>query len=53
MNRRIGRRTGMFLGVLLGVSAIVLTVFSFTISMNSSRALSNPAAEAHPVPHCR
>ncbi|ODA69787.1 hypothetical protein APS67_006004 [Streptomyces sp. AVP053U2] len=53
IGRRIGRRTGIFLGVLLGVSAIVLTVFSFKISMDASHALSNPATEAQPVPHCR
>ncbi|WEH38016.1 hypothetical protein PZB75_31970 (plasmid) [Streptomyces sp. AM 4-1-1] len=53
MNRRINRRAGIFLGALLGVSAIVLTVFSFKISMDASRALSNPAAEAHAVPRCR
>ncbi|MFD8416541.1 hypothetical protein ACFV2Q_33170 [Streptomyces sp. NPDC059650] len=53
MSRRIGRRTGMFLGVLLGASAIVLTLFSFKISMDASRALSNPAAEDHAAPHCR
>ncbi|MEU8591477.1 hypothetical protein AB0C59_31455 [Streptomyces sp. NPDC048664] len=53
IGRRIGRRTGIFLGVLLGVSAIVLTVFSFKISMDASRALSNPAAEAQTMPHCR
>ncbi|WP_435059840.1 hypothetical protein [Streptomyces sp. bgisy060] len=48
MNRRIGRRTGILLGVLLGAFAIVLTVFSFKISMDASHALSNPAAA-----HCR
>lgn len=53
MNRRIDRRAGIFLGVLLGVSAIVLTLVSFKISIDASRALSNPAAEAHTTPHCR
>ncbi|MDX3213943.1 MULTISPECIES: hypothetical protein [Streptomyces] len=53
MNHRTGRRTGIFLGVLLGVSAIVLTVFSFKISMDASHALSNPAAEAQTVSQCR
>lgn len=53
MNRRIGRRTGSFLSVLLGVSAIVLTFSCFKIAVDASRALSNPAAVAHAVPHCR
>ncbi len=53
MNHRIGRRTGIFLGGLLGVSAIVLTLVSFKISLDASRALSRPAVEAHPAPHCR
>lgn len=52
MNRRIDRRAGIFLSVLLGVSAIVLTALSLKISMDASRALSNPAAEAHTA-HCR
>ncbi|WDN56240.1 hypothetical protein [Streptomyces clavuligerus] len=52
MNRRIGRRTGIILGVLLGASAIALTLFGFKISMDASRALSN-AAEDHAAPHCR
>lgn len=53
MNRRIGRRTGIFLGALLGASAIVLTLYSFKIAMVASRAIPNHAAVDHAAPHCR
>ncbi|GLX22652.1 hypothetical protein Slala02_59550 [Streptomyces lavendulae subsp. lavendulae] len=53
MNRKIGRRTGMALGALLGAVALGLTWFAFQVSMDAVRAMPDFGAVASPGHNCR
>ncbi len=53
MNRKIGRRTGIVLGALLGGIALGLTWFAFQVSMDAVRAMPDFGAVAPPGHSCR
>ncbi|MFD0437143.1 hypothetical protein [Streptomyces chartreusis] len=53
MSRKIGRRTGVVLGAMLGVVALGLTWFAFQVSMDAARAMPDFGAVAPPGPGCR
>ncbi len=53
MNRKIGRRTGIVLGALLGGIALGLTWLAFQVSMDAVRAMPDFGAVAPPGHSCR